>query len=82
MSHNVNSATNTILVVHTQAFGKVIENSLSYYMVFVKEDSDDACVLNNASYETKEKIEMSNFLKEFQDVFKNHNLGDLPPKRG
>ena len=51
-------------------------------MDFVKENSDDACVSKNASYETKEEIEMSNFLKEFQDVFTNDNHGELPPKRG
>ena len=55
MSLDVNSAGNTKIVVHTQAFDK---NSLSCYMVFVKENSDDACVLKNASYETKEKIDV------------------------
>ena len=61
MSLDVNSASNTIPVVHTQDVDKVIKKSLSCYMVFVKVNSDDACVLKNASYETKEEIEMSNF---------------------
>ena len=76
MSLDVNSACNTIPIVHTQAFDKVIKNSLSCYMVFVKENSDDACVLKNASYETKEKIEMQFFLKEFQDVFTDDICGE------
>ena len=82
MSLDVNSASNTIPIVHTQAFYKVINISLSCYMVFVKGISDDACVLKNASYETKEEIEMFNFLKEFQDVFTNGILEKLSPKRG
>ena len=82
MSLDVNSAGNTIPFVHTQAFDKVIKNSLSCYIVFVKENSDDACVLKNASYETKEEKKMSNFLKEFQDVFMDNILGELSPRRG
>ena len=38
MSLDVNSADNTIIVVHTQAFGKVIKNSLSHCMIFVEKN--------------------------------------------
>ena len=41
---DVNSAGNTIPLVDTQAFDKVIKSSLSCYMVFDKESKDDACV--------------------------------------
>ena len=51
-------------------------------MGFAKENSDDACVLKNASYETKEEMEMSNFQKEFQYVFMDSIHGELPPKIG
>lgn len=32
--------------------------------------------------ETKEELELSNFLHEFQDVFLDDNPRNLPPKRG
>ena len=79
---NVDSACSTIHVVHTQAFNKVIKNSLSCYMVSVKENSDDTCALKNASYESQEEIDMPNFLKEFQDLFTDDIPTELPPTRG
>ena len=51
-------------------------------MDFFKENSDDACVLKNVSYETKDKSKMPNFKKEFWDVFMDDVTGKLPPKRG
>ena len=44
-------------------------------MVFVKEKSDGACALKNASYDTKEMIEMSSFVKDLQYFFKMTFMG-------
>ena len=79
---DVNSAGSTIPLVHTQAFDKVMKSSLSCYMVFVKESKEDACVLKEVENETKEELELSNFLHEFQDVFTDDIPRELPPKRG
>ena len=79
---DVNSAGNTIPLVNTQAFDKVMKSSLSCYIFFVKESKEDACVLKEVVNETKEDLELSNFLREFQDVFTNDIHKELPPKRG
>ena len=67
---------------HTQAFDKVMKSSLSCYMVFVKESKEDACVLKEVRSETREDLELSNFLNEFQDVFTDDIPSEIPPKRG
>ena len=54
MSLEVKSAGNTIPIVRTQAFDKVIMKSLSCYMIFVKQNRDDACVLKNASHKNRD----------------------------
>ena len=46
---DVNSAGNTIPLVNTQSFDKVIKSSLSCYMVFVKQSKEGACVLKRGS---------------------------------
>ena len=79
---DVNSAGNTIPLVSTQVLDKLMKNSVSCYMVFVKESSNDECVLKDTKYETKEELELANFLNEFQDVFTNDIPRELPPKRG
>ena len=51
-------------------------------MVFVKESTKDNCVPKDTKHETKEELELSNFLNEFQDVFTDDIPEELPPKRG
>ncbi len=79
---DVNSAGNTIPLISTRVFDKVMKNSVSCYMVFVKESSNDECVLKDTKYETKEELELANFLNEFQDVFTDDIPRELPPKSG
>ena len=50
---DVNSAGNTIPLVNTQAFDKVMKSSFSCYMVFVKESKEDACVLKEVVMKLK-----------------------------
>ena len=78
---DVNSAGSTIPLVHTQAFDKVMKSSISCYMVFVKDSKEDV-KHNKLRSETKEDLELSNFLNEFQDVFTDDIPSELPPKRG
>ena len=51
-------------------------------MIFVKESLKDACASSCLKVETSEDIELSNFLKEFQDLFMDDIPTDLLPTRG
>ena len=48
-------------------------------MIFVKESQKGSSILQD---ETKEDLELSKILQEFQDIFTDDILGDLPPTRG
>ncbi|MCO5570541.1 hypothetical protein L7F22_024264 [Adiantum nelumboides] len=74
---------NTIPLVHTHAFDKSIKSSISVYMIFVKDSflSDVNKTQVNESG-SKEDLELSKFLNQFQDVFIDDIPGELPPKRG
>ncbi|MCO5613123.1 hypothetical protein L7F22_067398 [Adiantum nelumboides] len=71
---------NTIPLVQTPTLDKVMKSSISCYVIFVKESKENAC--NEIKSETKEEQELSNFLREFQDVFTDDIPGNLPPNRG
>ena len=65
----LNVAGNTIPVVASCTFSKVIKNCVSCHMVFVKEHDKSLSELDVSKGETKEDLEMSNLLREFQDIF-------------
>ena len=77
-----NEAGHTIPVVVSSTFAKGINSSISYYMVFVKEHVQNLNVLNASQGETKEDLEKSKLLQEFQDIFTDDILNEMPPSRG
>ena len=64
-----NEAGHTIPVVVSSTFAKGIKSSVSCYMVFVKENVQSLKVLKESQGETKEDLEKSKLLQEFQDIF-------------
>ncbi|MCO5608354.1 hypothetical protein L7F22_062562 [Adiantum nelumboides] len=73
---------NTIPLVHTHAFDKSIKSSISVYMIFVKDSLSDVSKTQVNESGSKEDLELSKFLNQFQDVFIDDIPGELPPKRG
>ncbi|MCO5551366.1 hypothetical protein L7F22_004868 [Adiantum nelumboides] len=73
---------NTIPLVHTHAFDKSIKSSISVYMIFVKDSLNDVNKTQVNESGSKEDLELSKFLNQFQDVFIGDIPGELPPKRG
>ncbi|MCO5561295.1 hypothetical protein L7F22_014916 [Adiantum nelumboides] len=73
---------NTIPLVHTHAFDKSIKSSISVYMIFVKDSLNDVNKTQVNESGSKEDLELSKFLNQFQDVFIDDIPGELPPKRG
>ncbi|MCO5557233.1 hypothetical protein L7F22_010794 [Adiantum nelumboides] len=73
---------NTIPLVHTHAFDKSIKSSISVYMIFVKDSLSDVNKTQMNESGSKEDLELSKFLNQFQDVFIDDIPGELPPKRG
>ncbi|MCO5593344.1 hypothetical protein L7F22_047355 [Adiantum nelumboides] len=73
---------NTIPLVHTHAFDKSIKSSISVYMIFVKDSLSDVNKTQVNESGSKEDLELSKFLNQFQDVFIDNIPGELPPKRG
>ncbi|MCO5563448.1 hypothetical protein L7F22_017090 [Adiantum nelumboides] len=73
---------NTIPLVHTHAFDKSIKSSISVYMIFVKDSLSDVNKTQVNESGSKEDLELSKFLNQFQDVFIDDILGELPPKQG
>ncbi|MCO5560870.1 hypothetical protein L7F22_014490 [Adiantum nelumboides] len=73
---------NTIPLVHTHAFDKSIKSSISVYMIFVKDFLSDVNKTQVNESGSKEDLELSKFLNQFQDVFIDDIPGELPPKRG
>ncbi|MCO5552042.1 hypothetical protein L7F22_005552 [Adiantum nelumboides] len=73
---------NTIPLVHTHAFDKSIKSSISMYMIFVKDSLSDVNKTQMNESGSKEDLELSKFLNQFQDVFIDDIPGELPPKRG
>ena len=56
---------NTILVVVSFIFLKVIKNYISCYIVFIKDHDKTLSELDVSKGKTKEELEMSNLLREF-----------------
>ena len=50
-------------------------------MIFVKELSNDVNVVHTQVGLSKEELDLSNFLSQYQDVFTNDIPGVLPPKK-
>ncbi|MCO5574456.1 hypothetical protein L7F22_028241 [Adiantum nelumboides] len=73
---------NTKPLVHTHAFDKSIKSSISVYMIFVKDSLSDVNKTQVNESGSKEDLELSKFLNQFQDVFIDDIPGELPPKRG
>ncbi|MCO5560432.1 hypothetical protein L7F22_014047 [Adiantum nelumboides] len=73
---------NTIPLVYTDAFDKSIKSSISAYMIFVKDSLNDVNKTQVNESGLQEDLELSKFLNQFQDVFIDDILGELPPKRG
>ncbi|MCO5568483.1 hypothetical protein L7F22_022182 [Adiantum nelumboides] len=73
---------NTIPLVHTHAFDKSIKSSISVYMIFVKDSLSDVNKTQVNESGSKEDLELSKFLNQFQDVFIDDIPGELPPKQG
>ncbi|MCO5586590.1 hypothetical protein L7F22_040531 [Adiantum nelumboides] len=73
---------NTITLVHTHAFDKSIKSSISKYMIFVKDSLSDVNKTQVDESGSKEDLELSKFLNQFQDIFIDDIPGELPPKRG
>ncbi|MCO5580691.1 hypothetical protein L7F22_034561 [Adiantum nelumboides] len=72
----------TIPLVNDQAFDKSIKSSISVYMIFVKDSLSDVNKTQVNESGVSEDLELSTFLNQFQDVFIDDILGELPPKRG
>ena len=51
-------------------------------MVFVKEHVQNLNVFNESQGETKEDLEKSKLLQEFQDIFMDDIPNEMPPSRG
>ena len=77
-----NEAGHTIPIVVSSTFAKGIKSSVSCYMVFVKEHVQNLNVLNESHGETKEDLEKSKLLQEFQDIFADDIPNEMPPSRG
>ena len=60
-----NIAGSTILVVALSTFHNITTNSISCDMVFVKEHEKSVNELKESKSETKEELELANFLREF-----------------
>ncbi|MCO5560630.1 hypothetical protein L7F22_014246 [Adiantum nelumboides] len=73
---------NTIPLVHTHAFDKSIKSSISVFMIFVKDSLSDVNKTQVNESGSKEDLELSKFLNQFQDAFIDDIPGELPPKRG
>ncbi|MCO5554560.1 hypothetical protein L7F22_008090 [Adiantum nelumboides] len=73
---------NTLPLVHTHAFDKSIKSSISVYMIFVKDSLSDVNKTQVNESGSKEDLELSKFLNQFQDIFIDDIPGELPPKRG
>ncbi|MCO5591858.1 hypothetical protein L7F22_045851 [Adiantum nelumboides] len=69
-------------VVNDQAFEKSIKSSISAYMIFVKDSLSDVNKTQLNESGMHEDLELSKFLNQFQDVFIDEILGELPPERG
>ncbi|MCO5581857.1 hypothetical protein L7F22_035746 [Adiantum nelumboides] len=79
---NTQESGSTIPLVNGQAFDKSIKSSISIYMIFVKDSLNgvnETQVIDESGMQ--EDLELSNFLNQFQDVFIDDILGELPPKR-
>ena len=76
-----NVACHTIPVEASSTFSRVIKTSILCYMVFVKEHEQGLSALNVSKGGTKEELKMSKLLREFQDIFTDDILDEMPPSR-
>ncbi|MCO5610830.1 hypothetical protein L7F22_065072 [Adiantum nelumboides] len=79
---NAQESGSSIPLVNDQAFDKSIKSFVSAHMSFVKDTLNgvDETQVNENGMQVD--LELSNFLNQFQDVFIDDILGELPPKRG
>ncbi|MCO5587770.1 hypothetical protein L7F22_041722 [Adiantum nelumboides] len=68
-----------IPLVNEQAF---VKSSIFAYMIVVKDSLNGVNETQVNESGMQEELELSNFLSQFQDVFIDDILGELPPKRG
>ncbi|MCO5548947.1 hypothetical protein L7F22_002411 [Adiantum nelumboides] len=81
MNIDAQESGNTIPLVHTHAFDKSIKSSISVYMIFVKDSLSDANKTQVNESGSKEDLELSKFLNQFQDVFIDDIPGSSPPNK-
>ncbi|MCO5593641.1 hypothetical protein L7F22_047656 [Adiantum nelumboides] len=79
---NAHELGSTIPLVNDQAFDKSIKNSISAYMIFVKDSLNGVNKTQVNESGIQEDLELSNFLNQFQDMFIHDIPEELPPKRG
>ncbi|MCO5560272.1 hypothetical protein L7F22_013883 [Adiantum nelumboides] len=79
---NAQESGSTIPLANDQAFDKLIKSSISAYMTFVKDSLNGVNEPQVNESGIQEDLELSNFLNQFQDVFIDDILGELPPKQG
>ncbi|MCO5571593.1 hypothetical protein L7F22_025338 [Adiantum nelumboides] len=79
---NPRESGSSIPLVNYQAFDKSIKSSFFAYMIFVKDSLNgvDETQVNENGMQVD--LELFNFLNQFQDVFIDDILGELPPKQG
>ncbi|MCO5556345.1 hypothetical protein L7F22_009893 [Adiantum nelumboides] len=79
---NAQESGSTIPLVNDQAFDKSIKSSVSTYMIFVEDSLNGVNETQVNESGMHEDLKLFNFLNQFQDVFIDDILGELPPKRG
>ncbi|MCO5609176.1 hypothetical protein L7F22_063399 [Adiantum nelumboides] len=79
---NAQELGSTIRLVNDQAFDKPIKSSISAYMILVKDFLNGVNETQVNESGMQEDLELSNSVNQFQDVFIDDTLGELPPKRG
>ncbi|MCO5561720.1 hypothetical protein L7F22_015343 [Adiantum nelumboides] len=79
---NAQELGSTIALINDQAFDKSIKSSIFAYMIFVKDSLNGINETRLNENGIQEDFDLSNFLNQFQDVFIDDILGELPPKRG
>ncbi|MCO5594935.1 hypothetical protein L7F22_048970 [Adiantum nelumboides] len=72
----------SIPLVNDQAFEKSIKSSIFAYMIFVKDSLSEVNKTQVNESGMHEDLVLFKLLNQFQDVFIDDILGELPPKRG
>ncbi|MCO5559639.1 hypothetical protein L7F22_013240 [Adiantum nelumboides] len=79
---NASESGSTIPLVNDQAFDKSIKSFVFAYMIFIKDSSNGVNETQVNENEMQVDLELSNFLNQFQNVFIDDILEELPPKQG